>query len=47
MVGKVISHSQTTFILGRKFFNGVVMVNELIDYAKRVKKECLILKVDL
>lgn len=34
VVGKVISHSQTTFIPGRKFFNGVVLVNELIDYAK-------------
>lgn len=46
MVGKVISHSQTAFVPARQIFNGVVVVNELIDYAKRAKKECLIFKVD-
>ncbi|MCH79914.1 RNA-directed DNA polymerase (Reverse transcriptase), partial [Trifolium medium] len=33
-------------IKGRQLMDGVVVVNEVIDFARRAKKECLILKVD-
>ncbi|XP_058741662.1 uncharacterized protein LOC131614050 [Vicia villosa] len=35
-----------TFIPGRQILDGVLVTNEIIDYAKRNKKECLICKVD-
>lgn len=46
VIGKLISKSQTTFIPGRQILDGVVVTNELLDYAKRKKKSCLLFKVD-
>lgn len=43
---KVISETQNAFISGRNILDGVVVVNEVIDMAKRMKQQCLILKVD-
>ncbi|MCI00949.1 LINE-1 reverse transcriptase like, partial [Trifolium medium] len=43
---KLISPNQTTFIQGRQLVGGVVAVNEIIDLAKKFRKECLIFKVD-
>jgi hypothetical protein len=49
-LGKVldplISKSQTAFLKGWQLVEGVVVVNEVIDYAKKSGKECMILKVD-
>ena len=42
----IISTSQSTFLKGRNLVDGVLVVNELVDYAKKAKKECLIFKVD-
>jgi hypothetical protein len=42
----VISNTQSAFIKGRQLVDGVVVVNEVIDFAKKSKKECLIFKVD-
>jgi hypothetical protein len=42
----IISKNQSTFIKGRFLADGVVVLNEVVDFVKRYKKECLILKVD-
>jgi hypothetical protein len=46
VIGGLIPNTQSAFIKGRQLVDGVVVVNEVIDYAKKLKKECLILKVD-
>jgi hypothetical protein len=43
---KLISPNQSTFINGRQLLDGVVAINEIIDQAKKLRKECLIFKVD-
>jgi hypothetical protein len=42
----VISTNQSAFIKGRNLVDGVVVVNEAVDWAKKSKKDCLIFKVD-
>ncbi|PNX62264.1 non-LTR retroelement reverse transcriptase-like protein, partial [Trifolium pratense] len=44
VIGPLIPNSQTAFLKGRQLVEGVVVVNEVIDYAKKTGKECLILK---
>jgi exonuclease III len=46
VMDSIISKSQSAFIKGRFLADGVVVLNEIVDYAKRSNKECLILKVD-
>ncbi|CAK8537480.1 unnamed protein product [Lathyrus sativus] len=46
VIHKIVSPSQTTFIPGRQIYDGVLLANEIEDYAKRFKKECLFFKVD-
>ncbi|PNX58895.1 BTB/POZ domain-containing protein, partial [Trifolium pratense] len=46
MMGKLISNCQTAFIPGRQILDGVVVLNEIIDLAKRRKDCCLFFKVD-
>ncbi|WJX32289.1 hypothetical protein P8452_20632 [Trifolium repens] len=46
VIGSLIPKSQSAFLKGRQLVEGVVVVNEVIDYARKVGKECLILKVD-
>jgi hypothetical protein len=46
VIGSLIPKSQSAFLEGRQLVEGVVVVNEVIDYAKKAGKECLILKVD-
>jgi len=41
-----ISVSQSAFLKARHLVDGVLIVNEVVDLAKREKRECLILKVD-
>lgn len=43
---KVISLAQSVFLENRQILDGVVVMNELLDYAKRRKKKCLICKID-
>lgn len=42
----IISSSQLAFIKGRNLVDEMLVINEVVDYAKRVNRECLILKVD-
>ncbi|MCI12774.1 LINE-1 reverse transcriptase like, partial [Trifolium medium] len=42
----LISSNQSAFIKGRNLIDGVLIVNEVVNLAKRSDKECLILKVD-
>ncbi|WJX67429.1 hypothetical protein P8452_51895 [Trifolium repens] len=46
VIGELIPHTQSAFIKGRQLVDGVVVVNEVIDYAKKSGKECVIFKVD-
>jgi hypothetical protein len=42
----VISSNQSAFIKGRNLVDGVLVVNEVVDWAKKTKNECLIFKVN-
>ncbi|MCI24612.1 LINE-1 reverse transcriptase like, partial [Trifolium medium] len=42
----VIASNQSAFIKGRSLVDGVLVVNKVVDLAKRLGKECLIFKVD-
>jgi hypothetical protein len=46
VLGDLIPNTQSAFLKGRQLVDGVVVVNEVIDFAKKSGKECLILKVD-
>jgi hypothetical protein len=46
VMDKLISPNQSAFIKGRQLVDGVVAVNEIIDFARKEKKSCLIFKVD-
>jgi len=42
---KIISKSQSVFLKAGNLVDGVMVVNEIIDFAKRTKGQVLILKV--
>jgi hypothetical protein len=42
----IISSNQSAFIKGMNLVDGVLIVNEMVDWVKKTKKECLIFKVD-
>jgi len=46
VVGNVVSASQSAFIKGRQILDGILIANELVDDAKKNKKELLMFKVD-
>jgi hypothetical protein len=46
VIGSLIPNTQKVFLKGRQLVEGVVVVNEVIDFAKKSGKDCLILKVD-
>ncbi|GAU35431.1 hypothetical protein TSUD_375210 [Trifolium subterraneum] len=46
IMGKLISTCQSVFIPGRQILDGIVVLNEIIDLAKRRKDSCLFFKVD-
>lgn len=41
-----ISMSQSAFVKGRNLVDGVLVANEMVNFTKKTKKECLVLKVD-
>jgi hypothetical protein len=46
MMNPVISTSQSAFMKGRNLAEGDLIINEVVDLAKKWKRECLILKLD-
>lgn len=42
----IISPCQAAFVQSKKILDGVMILNEIIDIAKKEKLECLLLKVD-
>lgn len=42
----LISLSQSAFFLGRKMLEGVLVSNEVVDYAKKELCDCLLFKMD-
>ncbi|MCH80431.1 LINE-1 reverse transcriptase like [Trifolium medium] len=46
VIDSVIAPNQSTFIKGRNLVDGVLVVNEMVELAKKSKRECLIFKVD-
>ncbi|XP_058776499.1 uncharacterized protein LOC131650805 [Vicia villosa] len=46
VMGSLISCNQSAFVPGRNMLDVVLLVNEVIDWAKQNKSSCLLLKVD-
>lgn len=46
VIGGLVSSSQLHFIQGRKMLDEVLVINELVDLAKRKKKDSLLFKFD-
>lgn len=46
VMNSIISPSQSVFLKGRHLVDRILVVNELVQYAKKAKQECLIFKVD-
>ncbi|XP_050916269.1 uncharacterized protein LOC127131387 [Lathyrus oleraceus] len=46
VTSNIVSENQSTFVPGRSIVDGVLMINEILDMAKRENKSCVILKVD-
>ncbi|XP_058758239.1 uncharacterized protein LOC131631463 [Vicia villosa] len=46
VVGKLVSSNQTNFVLDRNISDGVLVVNEVVDLARREKRSYVVLKVD-
>ncbi|GAU47276.1 hypothetical protein TSUD_94650 [Trifolium subterraneum] len=46
VVGRVISESQTAFVKDRQILDGILIANEVVDEARKTKKELLLFKVD-
>ncbi|KAK2356846.1 DNA-(apurinic or apyrimidinic site) endonuclease [Trifolium repens] len=46
VIGNVVSEAHTTFVKSRRILDGVLIANEVVDEARRSKKELLLFKVD-
>jgi len=46
VMNSIISKSQSAFVKGRNLVDGVLVINEVVDWAKKSNQEVLILKVD-
>jgi hypothetical protein len=46
VMDSLVAPTQSAFLKGRNLVDGVLVVNELVDLAKRQNKQCLIFKVD-
>ncbi|MCH86627.1 LINE-1 reverse transcriptase like, partial [Trifolium medium] len=46
VIDSVVALNQSAFIKGRNLVDGVLVVNEVVELAKKTKRECLIFKVD-
>lgn len=46
VMNKLVSKSQTAFLAGKQMLYDILVVNEMLDFARRNKEECLLVKVD-
>jgi hypothetical protein len=46
VIGSVISESQIAFVKDRQILDGILIANEVVDEARKSKKELLSFKVD-
>jgi hypothetical protein len=46
VMDSLVAQTQSAFLKGRNLVDGVLVINELVDLAKRKNKQCLIFKVD-
>ncbi|GAU16627.1 hypothetical protein TSUD_325750 [Trifolium subterraneum] len=46
VIGSVISESQTAFVKDRQILDGILIANEVVDEARKAKKELMLFKVD-
>jgi len=46
IIGSVISDNQSTFVKGRQILDGILVANEVVEDARKCKKELLLFKVD-
>ncbi|CAJ2652400.1 unnamed protein product [Trifolium pratense] len=46
VIGSVISESQTAFVKNRQILDGILIANEVVDEARKFKKDLLLFKVD-
>jgi hypothetical protein len=46
VIGSVISESQTAFVKDRQILDGILIANEVVDEARKTKKELMLFKVD-
>jgi len=46
VIGSVVSNSQSAFVKGKQILDGILIVNEVVDEARRLTKEMLLFKVD-
>ncbi|CAJ2627985.1 unnamed protein product [Trifolium pratense] len=46
VIGSVISESQSAFVKDRQILDGILIANEVVDEARKFKKELMLFKVD-
>lgn len=46
VLDNIITQNQSSFIWGRHLVDGVVVVNGVVDFAKKKGRECMVFKVD-
>ncbi|CAJ2644765.1 unnamed protein product [Trifolium pratense] len=46
VIGSVISESQTAFVKNRQILDGILIANEIVDEARKSKKDLMLFKVD-